>query len=1162
MKKKSIIYILILLIIVICLLFLYGNKNISKHEKENAIYQFASEIINSSVDKEFNFRIDEEELNIQDFSSSLFNFLPFSINNSITEIIDDHLIVSGKAKILGININLQMRVKFSHDEERLITVEIDNIRLGIIHLPLKTQRYLSEKITTMLQDEFISQERLVLINNIIIRDGSLSISGDIYPLLETKNNQILLKTKIFVGQDTLGIANCVEFVGTYCIKSEINAINLTTEDYIFSNFEVDGYIALPIFSPEQDKVAFELIQGTKTYLQIYEIRDGYLKLLLNKEANLYSIGFGFEANEIITGNHDGKIEFLDIYTGDEIRSSILLQNEPVTGLVIDRGGKKIYASNYFGLLELDVSTENILVSDFNGPFHAFGKLLYHPQTEAEFTENFITLAINESNNYIASQDSNGLIIWNTVLKKSSDYIVTNLNKTEGICSTFLPSSNLILVCGEEDILYFYDYITKETISSFRKEGLSNVSVTGNGQFIILLFDDNKIIIHDRFQLNRLIESSVYINQSSYLYKVSSDNAIIGLSGSEIFYLYSADLSEQISRIEESGLVEIALNQNGNEVAMGFEDGSVKVYNYIEKRYSQKLNRENEGRVSSLIFSIDGDSIFVLYQTGCILKYDIKEEKLLWEYYTRNSSGNFIQNASISPDGKYLIFPFDTSKAYDIGILDVSGNEPKNFISNTIQDQKELDYYYDITFSVDGKYLALSTVLSKEVYIYSFLEDEIIKKIVLENIEAISSIEFINDERIAIATVSNVKNDYERSTSHLAENFSDVNIEIWDFINNKQIALLPQVHQGTISEIIRLNNDKFLSYSSNGEIYIWNTSEEQLSTIACQIAGRNLSISEMREYLGLLFNNNLCKPSNVSLIGNINEYYDKGSYLYNNLENVLGENLNLEIRYMKDYDENIQLIKPYNYEINTFSMMEELIIESVPIIQCRDNDYRMKFVDNYIFICPVVFNDDATAIITGLGGEMTASDSSGSNLQIDGSAFLLGTNEAIIIPKKLLEGYPVIGPGIGNTDINISVDTLYTEKDDFNLMEEIDISYISSYPHITFGDIYPDLNFPMHSLTLKITNESKYELTNPKILGIVYDENEKVVDILNRNSVNGNISSGNSEIITVMSLSETGRCVNQSDAKAPYKIRYWLRYIYSIDENDKYGSYSDEIIANK
>lgn len=268
----------------------------------------------------------------------------------------------------------------------------------------------------------------------------------------------------------------------------------------------------------------------------------------------------------------------------------------------------------------------------------------------------------------------------------------------------------------------------------------------------------------------------------------------------------------------SSVTTISLNENKNILASGSNDGNVILWNL--KDYSYKIIHKINEEITSLSFNNKGNLLAIGGKNKKITIYDNKYSifrEIIVDYN--------VASLKFSPDDTYLIYTLDNGNIYFFDLVNFEFIKIINL---------NLFYPNNMIFNKKRNILAISGYTNK-IILLDLKNLEIIKEIKLDLNENITSISYLNDEKILASTDSGsifilnlLKETQENIEAFRGSNisintydkylfvggdFTESKLKIFD-TNTKHILIDEYIHNSDINNITIFNEGKNIITSSS------------------------------------------------------------------------------------------------------------------------------------------------------------------------------------------------------------------------------------------------------------------------------------------------------------------------------------------------------------
>lgn len=966
-------------------------------------------------------------------------------------------------------------------------------------------------------------------------------------------------TNIAAGNDKLIMTYCVKRGKTYCQKSELRLIDLYTFKDIILPIQIEGEVHFPIINSTQEKIAVEaIVDGKDEKVHIFEIKEGESQLLQTIVINPFSMVFGVEQNEIIIGTSGGEIEFWNIDSGKKVRENISLHGENVTGLVINKENNLLFSTDKYGILKWDLSEPLRNPQALSGFSHAYGILGIDAERKTSVNDPHIVLIGSDDGQWLVTKADDGMIIWDVADQKSKAFNLKHNLQTRGSANqiAFLPNSSILFYISDQSKINLYDVENQTTISVHEKKEIYDIKITGNGRYIVLSSIDGDISIYDTTLPNRFIEDTIKIEPKIYLtdLDIQKNTVLIGEVGS--FHLSKIEQINSIINFEQDSAVNYALAPDGQTVAIGYDDGSVKIVDLQSNESNLIIQNQNAGQIVRLFFSPKGDSIYALYYDGLILKINCIKGEILWKLnYPILVPGQFYIS-ELSPDGKYLAFATAFFEDKKIELVNTGGDVPNLDVIPEIMGEVGYGSWINgLGFSPDSRYLAFATTTN--VYIYDLKNKKVSQTIIRKDKGVIYDIEYLDSDHLVLTFASG---DIVNSDNAYLKLFDEQRLELFEISQGKLLGEILNPDEELIVKIENIGSGRFITASLYGDVKVWNISDEQIRNIACTIANRELTTAEWEKYVGKIRNQ---KPQCVEL-DNQGTLFEEKNLTPGKIASILGSNLGEVIEFSEKTQHSGETESPISIEFNVKNNIENLAFTNPALIQCRDNTKRTELVNQFLFYWPLSIENAIDMHIWGTEVSSSWEYPDGTSAEIKVVPVLPPGIHQIIVPYDLYtQGYAIDGPEKENGSLQLTTESVDVGNVTNNLLKDVLVTNIVGNAHTNVQ--ISDVDHPIHSLQLHIKNSSNYNINTLILLGIVYNDNNKAIDLLEYYYSSDDtpvIYSGGSKLIVATSISHSGRCVGLSDMTSQFKIDYYIGFVFFTDDEEyPYGTIFGEYKSN-
>lgn len=276
---------------------------------------------------------------------------------------------------------------------------------------------------------------------------------------------------------------------------------------------------------------------------------------------------------------------------------------------------------------------------------------------------------------------------------------------------------------------------------------------------------------------------------------------------------------------KSSVTTISLNEDKNILASGSNDGNVILWNL--KDYSYKTIYKIDEEITSISFNNKGSLLAIGGKNKKIAIYD-SNFSIFKEINTKYN----IASLKFSQDDNYIIYTLDNGNIYFYDIINFKLIKEINL---------NLFYPNNMIFNKNRTILAISGYTNKIIFL-DLKKLAILKEIKLDLNESITSISYLNDQKILVSTDSGsiflldlLKGSQENIEPFRGNNisittydkylfvggdFTESKLKIFD-INTKNILIDEYIHNSDINSITLFNNGKnIITISSDRTIKIF------------------------------------------------------------------------------------------------------------------------------------------------------------------------------------------------------------------------------------------------------------------------------------------------------------------------------------------------------
>ena len=427
-------------------------------------------------------------------------------------------------------------------------------------------------------------------------------------------------------------------------------------------------------------------------------------------------------------------------------------------------------------------------------------------------------------------EDNSIILRDVTTDKStSQHLMGNSVPVSSIA--FSPDGKTLVSGDMEGKIIFWDLTSSQPIGQPLYEHpmfITDISYSQNGKFIVTGSFDGTIILWDT--QNRQLMWQHNSDEPEVLFdlalspdgktiasaNISSEDirpsvpSAVTLWDTETGQFFRLPL-QQSKNTQEYGLIFcVTFNPDGNILAAGTSEGTVLLWNIIQKKLSGQPLRGHSDAVSSVVFSSDGK----LLASGSADKTTILWDVAIGQPIGKPLKGHFgeVNKVTFNPDGKTLvsgskdgsIIIWDTSIALNTNLTTISpiGESLTSIYSSN----------FSMAFSPDGKTLASGNIFSVSFWNMATsppYRQPPADNFVLGNLGEVHSVAFSPDSNFFA--------------------FADDNkVKMWDATMREPIMESFEDHTTTVNSVAFSPNSKILaSADDDGQLILLDVTTQQI-----------------------------------------------------------------------------------------------------------------------------------------------------------------------------------------------------------------------------------------------------------------------------------------------------------------------------------------------
>ena len=447
--------------------------------------------------------------------------------------------------------------------------------------------------------------------------------------------------------------------------------------------------------------------------------------------------FSPDGRHLLTVSDDNTARIWNANTGEELL--VLQHSDWVWNGIFSPDGKRVATASEYEVFVWDAETGEKLFT-LNGHVSTVHTLAFNPDGtmlasgsydrkvvvwDANTGEALFTLAghsgsifsmsfNSDSSKLVTASDDGTLRIWDVTRERGEALTIPYLDGRGGTIA-FLPNGQ-VLAAIEGDALKVWSVASGDILHDFSKIGspITAFAISPDGSLIAAARDDFSVTLYNPGSTTELrtwsahtglINALAFSSGGKWLASASDDYKVI------IWDLSEGKPSSILTLTMPVGVQSIAFNSDGTQLAIGLQNGTVRIRNF-ESGEDLHILRGHNDVILSLAFSPDDSLLATASLDGTARIWDVAagSEKFILDGHT-----NSVTALAFAPDGTRLA---TTSRDGTVKLWDVNnGQELLNFSGNG-------SGINGVTFNPKGTLLVTSGDHEAQVYILQV--DELVK----------------------------------------------------------------------------------------------------------------------------------------------------------------------------------------------------------------------------------------------------------------------------------------------------------------------------------------------------------------------------------------------------------------------------------------------------
>ena len=526
---------------------------------------------------------------------------------------------------------------------------------------------------------------------------------------------------------------------------------------------------------------------------------------------VWSVAFSPDGKTLASGSNDNTIRLWDTATHQPIGQPLAGHTNWVRSVAFSPDGKTLASGSWDSTIRLwNVATQQPIGEPLTGHADWVRGVAFSPDGK--------TLAS-------ASADKT-VILWDVATRQPIGQPLAG--HTSVVYSlAFSPDGKTLASASADKTVILWDVATRQPIDSQSLSGhagnIQSVAFSPDGTLLASASDDTTVGLWSIAARQQLGQALAGHTDSVIAVAFSPDGTLLA-SGSDdsTVMLWDAATRQPVGRPlrgHTQGVWSVAFSPDGKTLASGGADRIINLWDVATRQpIGQPLSGHTD-RVRSVVFSPDGKTLASASDDNTII---------LWDVATRRSRGaplaghtDWALSLAFSPDGKTL-----ASGGADNRIIlwDVaSGKRVATLSGHSWR-------VWAVAFSPDGKTLASGSQDSAMI-LWDVATRQRIGGPFIQN-NTVNGVAFSPDGRL------------------LAISDQDGSVALWDAQARQQLGRRLLGHSSWARTVAFSPDSQTLaSGSGDSTIILWDVRFASWQAQACQLANRNLSWEEWRQYLG-------------------------------------------------------------------------------------------------------------------------------------------------------------------------------------------------------------------------------------------------------------------------------------------------------------------------
>ncbi len=679
----------------------------------------------------------------------------------------------------------------------------------------------------------------------------------------SRSRELAVTALINRSQIDLALLLSVEALNAANTFEARNSLLTSLQSAPYLSSFLNGHVA-PVRSVAFSPDGLWLASGSRDgIILVWDVKTRQIarQLSLGSEIRTNALAFSPDSRIIAAGGTAGQIRLWDAQTGEPIGEPFAGQTEDIWSIAFAPGGKVLASGSADNTVQLwDVETGQLIGQPLVGhtdlvysvAFSPDGRVLasggadntvrlWDVQTGQSIGQpieghtNWVwSVAFSPDGRWLASGSADGtIVLWD--VDTGEPVLPPLTGHTDWVRSVAFSPDGAILVSGSADgTVRLWDAMTGQPVIpplTQHRDAVWSVSFSPDGYTIASGGEDTRVIVWDirvpdplRQELGSHLEPvlSVAFSPNGRIV-ASAGGSLAGGGQDNAIRLWDVQTRSELAVLtgHSDTVSTIAFSPDGRRLASASFDQTLVLWDVQSGQPVFDPLPGHNGPLTSLAFSPDGQTIASGSDDGHIVLWDIAGDTP--SGVPLPSSADSVLSLAFSPDGQVLA---SGHRNGSIILWDVSSGQP---MGEPLRGHG--DAVTSVAFRPDGKMLA-SGSRDNTIILWDTATRQPVGPPFTGHSNWVLSVSFSPDGQM------------------LVSGSRDTSLMLWDVATGRPIGLPLSGHLGWVTSVaFSPDGQTVVSGGTDNRVLLWDVSLESWKKEACQIANRNLNLTEQEQFLG-------------------------------------------------------------------------------------------------------------------------------------------------------------------------------------------------------------------------------------------------------------------------------------------------------------------------